>query len=95
MTTKTHPLPRLWSYATAHRRAMLLASLYSVLNKLFDLAPPILIGAAVDVVVAQEDSLLAKLGVEDTGTQLLVIAGLTVFIWVFESLFQYLFQVAW
>ncbi|MBT3338692.1 MAG: ABC transporter ATP-binding protein [Anaerolineae bacterium] len=92
---KSHPLTRLWSYATAHRRAMLLASLYSVLNKLFDLAPPILIGAAVDVVVAQEDSLLAKLGVEDTGTQLLVIAGLTVFIWVFESLFQYLFQVAW
>jgi len=95
MTTKTHPLPRLWSYATAHRRAMLLASLYSVLNKLFDLAPPILIGAAVDVVVAQEDSLLAKLGVQDTGTQLLVLAGLTVFIWVFESTFQYLYQVAW
>ena len=90
-----HPLPRLWGYATAHRRAMLLAFLYSVLNKLFDLAPPLLIGAAVDVVVAQEDSLLAKLGVEDTGTQLLVLAGLTVVIWVFESLFQYLYQVAW
>ena len=90
-----HPLPRLWDYATAHRRAMVLASIYSVLNKIFDLAPPILIGAAVDVVVAREDSLLAKLGVEDTGTQLLVIAGLTVFIWVFESTFQYLYQVAW
>ena len=94
-TQKSHPLPRLWNYAVPHRRAMLLASLYSILNKIFDLAPPLLIGAAVDVVVAQEDSLLAKLGVEDTGTQLLVIAGLTVFIWVFESLFQYLFQVAW
>ncbi|MBT3315783.1 MAG: ABC transporter ATP-binding protein [Anaerolineae bacterium] len=89
------PLPRLWSYATAHRSAMVLASLYSILNKIFDLAPPILIGAAVDVVVAQEDSLLAKLGVQDTGTQLLVLAGLTVFIWVFESTFQYLYQVAW
>ncbi|MBT7191955.1 MAG: ABC transporter ATP-binding protein [Anaerolineae bacterium] len=74
---------------------MVLASLYSILNKIFDLAPPILIGAAVDVVVAQEDSLLAKLGVQDTGTQLLVLAGLTVFIWVFESTFQYLYQVAW
>jgi len=89
------PLTRLWSYATAHRSAMVLASLYSILNKIFDLAPPILIGAAVDVVVAQEDSLLAKLGVQDTGTQLLVLAGLTVFIWVFESTFQYLYQVAW
>ena len=74
---------------------MVLASLYSVLNKIFDLAPPLLIGAAVDVIVAQEDSLLAKFGVQDTGTQLLVLAGLTVFIWAFESFFQYLFQVAW
>jgi ATP-binding cassette, subfamily B, bacterial len=95
MNPTPHPLTRLWSYATAHRSAMVLASLYSILNKIFDLAPPILIGAAVDVVVAQEDSLLAKLGVQDTGTQLLVLAGLTVFIWVFESTFQYLYQVAW
>ncbi|MBT7989523.1 MAG: ABC transporter ATP-binding protein [Anaerolineae bacterium] len=95
MNPPPHPLTRLWSYATAHRSAMVLASLYSILNKIFDLAPPILIGAAVDVVVAQEDSLLAKLGVQDTGTQLLVLAGLTVFIWVFESTFQYLYQVAW
>ena len=92
---KPHPLTRLWDYATAHRRAMVLASLYTVLNKIFDLAPPLLIGAAVDVIVAQEDSLLAKFGVQDTGTQLLVLAGLTVFIWAFESFFQYLFQVAW
>ncbi len=93
--TDLHPLNRLWNYAVPHRRAMVLASLYSVLNKLFDLAPPLLIGAAVDVVVAKQDSLLAKLGVQDTGTQLLVLAGLTVFIWVFESGFQYLYQVAW
>ncbi len=96
MTQQTsHPLNRLWNYATPHRRAMVLASLYSILNKLFDLAPPLLIGAAVDVVVAKQDSLLAKLGVQNTGTQLLVLAGLTVFIWVFESGFQYLYQVAW
>ena len=52
-TQKTHPLNRLWNYAIPHRRAMVVASLYSVLNKIFDLAPPILIGAAVDVVVQQ------------------------------------------
>ena len=94
-TQKSHPLSRLWGYATVHRRAMIVASLYSILNKIFDLAPPILIGAAVDVVVQQENSLIAKYGVEDTGSQLLVLAGLTVFIWVFESIFQYLYQVAW
>jgi len=95
MTQKSHPISRLWGYATVHRRAMIVASLYSVLNKIFDLAPPILIGAAVDVVVQQQDSLIAQFGIVDPGSQLLVLAGLTVFIWVFESLFQYLYQVAW
>jgi ATP-binding cassette subfamily B protein len=94
-TSKSHPLIRLWGYARAHHRDMLLASLYSILNKIFDLAPPLLIGAAVDTVVQQQDSFIARLGVSDVKAQLLVLAGLTVVIWVFESLFQYLYQVAW
>ena len=92
---KPHPLLRLWGYARAHRRAMLLASLYSILNKVFDLAPPLLIGAAVDTVVQGTDSFIARLGIPDVKAQLLLLAGLTVIIWVFESLFQYLYQVAW
>ena len=39
--------------------ALALATLYSILNKLFDLAPPVLIGAAVDIVVSAESSVLA------------------------------------
>jgi ATP-binding cassette subfamily B protein len=92
---KQAPLLRLLRYARGHRRQIVLASLYSILNKLFDLAPPVLIGAAVDVVVAQEDSFLAGLGVVDVSTQLWVLAGLTAVIWFFESLFQYLYAVAW
>ncbi|HSG42684.1 MAG TPA: ABC transporter ATP-binding protein [Anaerolineales bacterium] len=92
---KSHPLVRLWGYARGHRRAMVLASLYSILNKIFDLAPPLLIGAAVDTVVEKENSIIASFGVTDVSSQLLVLAGLTVFIWVFESFFQYLYQVAW
>ena len=94
-TKKSHPLIRLWGYAGSHRRDMLLASTYSILNKLFDLAPPLLIGAAVDTVVQQQDSFIAHLGISDVGNQLLVLAGLTVIIWGFESFFQYLYQVAW
>ncbi len=92
---KSHPLSRLWNYAVPHRRTMVLASVYSILNKIFDLAPPMLIGAAVDVVVQQQDSLIAKFGIVDTGSQLIALAGVTVAIWVFESTFQYLYQVAW
>jgi ATP-binding cassette subfamily B protein len=72
-----------------------LASTCSVLNKLFDLAPPVLIGAAVDVVVRREDSALAAAGIETLDGQLLVLAVLTVLIWGLESLFEYWFAVLW
>ena len=43
-----------------HRSTMWLATLFSILNKIFDLAPPLLIGAAVDVVVKRQDSALSE-----------------------------------
>ena len=89
------PLRRLWDYATEYRGRIALASLWSFLNKAVDLAPPFLIGMAVDVVANGSDSLLGGLGVEDPKTQILVIAGLTFIIWTLESLFEYLFGVAW
>ena len=95
MEKQTHPLRRLWLYARGHRRRILLAGLGSILNKIFDLAPPALIGAAVDVVVQQEDSLIASLGFPDARSQLLILAVITLVVWIFESLFQYLYAVLW
>jgi len=95
MSRYKHPLSRLWRYARGHRRRIILAAAGSILNKIFDLAPPALIGAAVDVVVQQEDSLIAGLGFPDARTQLIVLAGFTFLIWVLESLFQYLYDVLW
>lgn len=77
------------------RKKIRLATLFSVLNKLFDLAPPILIGAAVDIVVQGEESLIAGFGIIDPFDQLLFLAGITVVVWVFESVFQYLFEIYW
>jgi len=65
------------------------------LNKFFDLAPPFLIGIALDVVVEQEDSFLAHLGAPSLSAQLWIIAALTVAIWSLESLFEYFFHVLW
>jgi ATP-binding cassette, subfamily B, bacterial len=94
--TDEHPLRRLWRYAGGHRRRIVYASSCSVANKLFDLAPPFLIGAAVDVVVAQEGSWIAGVfGVADLRSQLLVLAVLSVVVWVLESVFEYLFNIAW
>ena len=90
-----HPLIRLWRYAQGYRRPIILATIYSILNKVFDLAPPLLIGVAVDIVVSRQDSMLAKLGFTDLTTQLWVLAGVTIAAWALESIFQYAYAVLW
>ncbi|MFV8258500.1 ABC transporter ATP-binding protein [Bdellovibrio bacteriovorus] len=86
---------RLFSYTKKHRRDFYLGSLFSFLNKTFDIAPEILIGIAIDVVANQEKSFLAKWGVEDPGHQLILLSVLTLLIWICESLFEYLLLLKW
>ena len=52
---------------------MWLATLFSILNKIFDLAPPLLIGAAVDVVVRKDASVLSTYGSTNPKEQLIII----------------------
>jgi ATP-binding cassette subfamily B protein len=88
-------LARLLRQLRPHRRTVVLASLCSILNKLFDLAPPVLIGLAVDVVVQRNTSWLASLGWRTVPSQLALLAGLSFVIWTAESLFEYLYGVLW
>ena len=88
-------LLRLLRYTKNHRGRIGWASACSVINKLFDVAPEILIGIAIDVVVSREASFLAGLGVVDPGAQLTLLGVLTLFIWMGESLFEYLYLLAW
>ena len=90
-----HPLPRLLRYARRRRREVLLATLFSILNKIFDLAPPALIGTAVDIMVQRENSFIGRLGVTDLSAQLLVLAAATLVIWILESVFEYVARVQW
>ena len=90
-----HPLRRLIGYARDRQRDVWLASLYSVLNKVFDVLPEILIGFAVDVVVHQRESFLARMGLADPVHQLLLLTVLTVLVWTLESLFEYLLALKW
>ena len=89
------PLFRLLKYARPFRRNILLATSCSILNKIFDLAPPFIIGAAVDVVVEKQDSIVARIGISDPFMQLVFLGVLTAFIWTFESIFEWLFGVLW
>lgn len=91
----TVPLIRLLRYGRAFRRHIWLATLFSVLNKLFDLAPPVLIGMAVDIVVNQQASVIAGFGFPDVSTQLWILATATLIIWAFESLWEYLLKICW
>jgi len=86
---------RLLHYARGHRRTIRLASLCSVLNKLFDVMPEILIGMAIDVVVRQEQSFLADFGILEPFNQMLFLGALTIAVWALESLFQFFLQILW
>jgi ATP-binding cassette, subfamily B, bacterial len=88
-------LARLLKYAHGYRRQIIAATTCSIINKLFDIAPEILIGVAIDVVVNQEESFVAGLGFETAQEQITILAVLTFFIWAGESLFEYLFQILW
>ena len=90
-----HPLARLLQYGDKYRVTIWQAVICSVLNKLFDLAPPALIGAAVDVVVKQEDSLVARFGITDVFGQLVVLSILSAIIWGLESIFEYVYNRLW
>jgi len=91
----SHPLLRLLGHLREYRWQVWLASFCSIMNKFWDLAPPILIGMAIDVVTYKEDSMLADFGYPDPYDQFLILVALTVVIWVLESLFEYWFGVLW
>ena len=98
LSPASRPLPslqRLLVTLRPHRREVRLAILCSVLNKLLDLAPPVLIGLAVDVVVQQRHSWLGEFGFRTVPTQLTVLAVLSFLIWSGESLFEYLYGLLW
>jgi ATP-binding cassette subfamily B protein len=95
MSPSTQPLLRLLRYGKPYRVQVWAAVVCSILRTLFDLAPPYLIGVAIDVVVEREASLLARLGIQDPLTQLLVLSILTITVWGLESLSQYAADKLW
>jgi ATP-binding cassette subfamily B protein len=94
--SSTPPLRELWTYARPHRPRVIFATTFSLLNKLCDVAPELLIGAAVDVVAQGSDSFVGQLfGVEDKFTQLTILVIVTVIVWIAESATEYVAVVTW
>ena len=89
------PFSRLLAYGHRYRGKAWLASLCSVLNTVFDLAPPALIGLAIDIVVDQQNSVLARWGITELRSQFVVLSALTFLVWILESAFQYAYELLW
>ena len=92
---KRHPFVRLLNYAGVYKRRVAWATSFSVLGKLFDIMPPVLIGMAVDIVVERQNSLLGRWGVADLSMQLIILGVVTLIVWLLESVFGYLQRVYW
>lgn len=93
--SNNRPFSQLLQYMRPHRRTISFATLFSILNKLFDLAPPFLISAAVDIAVRRENSIFGVIGITDLQMQLIFLGFLTFIIWGFESLFEYIYKIYW
>ena len=92
---KENNLRDLFKYALEQDAKVRRGIIYSILNKIFDLAPPILIGIAIDIVVEGSDSFIGNLGYSDRRQQLIILAVLTFIIWGLESAFDYIAAVTW
>lgn len=90
------PLAALWQRHRRYRGRLVAAVTMSTVNKVADVVPELLIGAAVDVVVRGQDSFVGEvLGVESRYSQLAWLAVINVVVWVVESVSQYVADVLW
>lgn len=89
-------LRALWFRYQRHRPRLVGAVVASTVNKIADVVPELLIGAAVDVVVRGDGSFVGQLlGVESRYAQLAWLALINVVVWIVESASEYVADVLW
>src|SRR5215213_6100513 len=89
----SRPMQRLFGYLRSYQGRLLWASGSSVLNKILDLMPPLLVGWVIDSLRGKPPVWIASLaGTRDPWSMAVVLAGLSVVIFFFESFFQWLYQ---
>ena len=84
---------RLFAYLGAYRGRLAWATTASVLNKVLDLMPPLLVGWVIDSLRGQPPGWISGLaGTSDPWSMAVVLSGLSVAIFFFESFFQWMYQ---
>ncbi|WP_320664697.1 ABC transporter ATP-binding protein [Prochlorococcus sp. MIT 1223] len=92
---KKTALHRLFEFLENKQLLIWAAISCSVINKILDLAPPVLIGLSVDVIARENASWIGSLGFYSVPSQLGVIAFMSCLIWSAESFFEYLYGLLW
>ncbi|HKV09081.1 MAG TPA: ABC transporter ATP-binding protein [Thermoanaerobaculia bacterium] len=86
-------MARLFAYLGAYRGRLTLATSASVANKILDLMPPLLVGWVIDSLRGRPPQWISSLaGTADPWSMAVVLAGLSVVIFFFESFFQWMYQ---
>ena len=86
-------MARLFGYLQRYRRSLWLASGASILNKVLDLMPPLLVGWVIDALRGAPPSWIARLaGSSDPWRMAVALSCLAVAIFAFESVFQWAYQ---
>jgi ATP-binding cassette subfamily B protein len=87
------PMRRLFRYLAPYRARLGGAISASVANKILDMMPPLLVGWVIDSLRGQAPGWISRLaGTADPWRLAVVLSGLSVAIFFFESLFQWLYQ---
>ena len=90
------PLRALWRHHRRFRPRVVAAVAATTANTAADVAPELLLGVAVDIVVRGSDSFASSLfGIESRFGQLVAVAILNVIVWVIESATDYLAARLW
>lgn len=88
-----NPMHRLFSYLKSYNKQLWFASGSSVLNKVFDLMPPLLVGWVIDSVRGEAPAWITQVaGTNDNWSLAIFLAVLAVVIFGAESFFEWLFQ---
>jgi ATP-binding cassette, subfamily B, bacterial len=89
------PLFRLLQYGQRYRSQIWQAAGCSIVNTILDLAPPALMGAAIDVLLKQQNSFLSQFGIQNVIHQFFLLALITSLVWGLESLSNYGYDLLW
>ena len=88
-----NPMNRLFSFLGNYRKDLWVSSLASIVNKLFDLMPPIVTAWFIDTVSGNIPAWISNgFGWQDAPRVIIFLTVLIIVIFIFESLFEWIFK---